>query len=170
MKKFVITGGPSIGKTTVIEILASRGYATVPEAARMIAEEEKIKNTDFLPWKNLAKFQELVFQRQIELEARAHGETVFIDRGVVDGVGYCRFGKVPVPEGIYAVGKNRYDKVFLLEPLGIYEEDGIRSRKFEDAEKLHTYVIDAYKEFGYQLTSVPVLPPEERVDFILAGI
>ena len=63
MKKYVITGGPGIGKTTVIEILSSRGYEIVPEAARIIIEEEQINDSDALPWKNLKKFQNLVAQK-----------------------------------------------------------------------------------------------------------
>ncbi len=51
MKKYVLTGGPSVGKITVIEILAKRGYKILPEVARMIIEEERIKGTDILPWK-----------------------------------------------------------------------------------------------------------------------
>ena len=57
MKAHVITGGPGVGKTTVVEILARRGYAIVPEAARMIIEEERLKDSDVLPWKNLSLFQ-----------------------------------------------------------------------------------------------------------------
>lgn len=53
MKKYVITGGPGIGKTTVIELLASRGYVIVLEVARLITEEEKSKGSDILPWLNL---------------------------------------------------------------------------------------------------------------------
>ena len=170
MQKIVITGGPSIGKTTVIEILAARGYSTVPEAARIVIEEETIKGTDSLPWGNRAKFQELVFKKQLTLEAEASRETVFIDRGILDGVAYCKYANVPVPPAMYTLEKNRYDKIFILNSLGIYEEDGIRSRTLEDAEKLHQLIEEVYEEFGYQPIAVPVLPPEERVNFILEKI
>ncbi len=170
MKKVVITGGPSIGKTTVIELLAARGYATVPEAARLVIIEERVKDSDLLPGKNLAGFQEVVVQKQLALEAAAEGEIVFLDRSVVDGVAYCRLGNVPVPPEIHTVGKNRYDHIFLLDSLGIYVEDGVRSKDLEDAEQLQLLVEEAYKEFGYAIVRVPVLTPEERVDFILARI
>src|SRR5690348_8349682 len=109
MQKVVITGGPSIGKTTVIEILASRGFATVPEAARIVIEEEKLKGSDLLPWRNFAKFQELVFRKQLELEAQASGEVIFLDRGVVDGIGYCKCYGLPLPAGLEAAARtHRY--------------------------------------------------------------
>jgi predicted ATPase len=170
MKKIVITGGPSIGKTTVIELLASRGYKTLPEVARIIIEEETIKGSDVLPGKNLQKFQQAVAERQLAIEAQAEGDIVFLDRSLVDGAGYCRYGGVVVPEAILEQGRHRYDKVFLLASLGIYVKDGVRGRTLEDAQKIHQYIEEAYEEFGYAPIHVPVLPPEERVDYILERI
>ena len=71
MKAHVITGGPGVGKTTVVEILARRGYAIAPEAARMIIEEERLKDSDVLPWKNLSLFQIEVAKRQSATEQAA---------------------------------------------------------------------------------------------------
>lgn len=170
MKKYVLTGGPSVGKTTVIEILASRGYTVVPEAARMIIEEEMLKKSDALPSKNIGAFQKLVAQRQLDLENKTKGEIVFYDRGIVDGYAYCKIGNAPVPQLILDNAKERYDNIFFLESLGLYIEDGIRSRAFEDAEKVHSGIKEAYYEFGYDPITVPVLSPEERVDFILGKI
>lgn len=170
MQKIVLTGGPSVGKTTVIEILASRYYKVIPEAARMIIEEEKIKNSDALPWKDIGKFQNLVAKRQLELEAKATGDVVFFDRGIVDGYAYCKIGNAPVPELILNDSRNRYDKVFFLESIGIYVEDSVRSKTFEDGLKIHNKIMEAYLEFGYTPIAVPALSPERRVDFILSLI
>jgi len=170
MKKIVLTGGPSVGKTTIIEILASKGYTVVPEAARMIIEEEKIKGSDALPWKDIGKFQHLVAERQIELEAEATGNFVFYDRGIVDGYAYCKVSDVPVSNLILDNAKGRYDKIFFLESLGLYVEDGIRSKDFEDALAIHNKIKESYIKFGYDPITVPVLPPDQRVDFILKSI
>jgi predicted ATPase len=86
MKKYVITGGPGIGKTTIIELLAMKGYKIVPEAARMIIEEEKLVESDAVPWKNLQLFQEKVAARQLELESVVKGDVIFLDRGIIDGL------------------------------------------------------------------------------------
>ncbi|MES2203371.1 MAG: ATP-binding protein [Patescibacteria group bacterium] len=171
MQKIVITGGPSIGKTTLVEILASRGYAVVPEAARIIIEEEKLKVSGVLPTGEFAKFQELVFKRQLELEAGASGDVVFFDRGIVDGIGYCKCYGLPLPEGLDAAAKtNRYDKVFILDPVGKYEADGVRFSGAEKDKDVHPFIEAAYREYGYYPTVVPALTPDDRVDFILANI
>ncbi len=170
MKKYVITGGPGIGKTTVIEILASRGHKVVPEAARMIMEEEKMKGSDALPWINLQSFQELVAERQLKLEEMDTEAVTFHDRGIVDGYGYSILGKVKPPEIIEKLGRGRYEKVFVLDPLPFYENDTSRWEDKDEGLKIHLAIIDAYKHSGYKPVSVPVLPPEERVNFILSHI
>ena len=167
MKTCVLTGGPSVGKTTVVEILASRGYGIVPEAARLIAEEECIKGTGISPARSIQTFQQYVAERQLKLESEARGELVFLDRGIVDGYAYCTFAKVPVPRQILDAGRGRYDRVFLLDSLGKYVEDGVRSRATEDPDRIHELIQEAYRTFGYDLIRVPVLPPEGRVDFIV---
>lgn len=170
MKKYVLTGGPGIGKTTIIEILSSMGYEIVPEAARIIIEEEQFKNTDALPWKNLQKFQNLVVQKQLEDENKIKNEIVFLDRGIIDGYGYCMLGNAEVPELIIQNAQNRYEKVFILDQLETYANDSARLETHDEAKKVHEAIIDAYQHFGYELVFVPVLPPEDRVKFILDNL
>ena len=47
---FVVTGGPSAGKTSLIEELAHRGFHTIPESGRVIIREEMQSGGDALPW------------------------------------------------------------------------------------------------------------------------
>jgi len=171
-KRYVIAGGPGIGKSTLIEILASRGNTIVPEAARIIIEEEKIKKSDALPWKDVQRFQELLAKRQLKAERECKAEKAFLDRGLIDGYAYCILEKVLVPKIILEQirtkeGKPRYDKIFILDPLPFYEKDD--NRRFDKAKqmKVHKAIEDSYKKFGYTPIHVPVLPPEKRADFIL---
>lgn len=169
-KKYVLTGGPGIGKTTLIKLLALRGYAIVPEAARYVIEQEQAIDGDALPWKDNAKFQEKVMIYQIELEEVIGEEITFLDRGLVDGDGYsAHFGNLP-PEGLADLGRGRYEKVFLLDQLPNYQNDESRLEDFEEAGRIHQALEDAYVRFGYDIVKVPVLPPDERVEYILAQI
>lgn len=170
MKKYVLTGGPGVGKTTVIKILASMGYEIVPEAARIIIEVEKIKDSDVLPWKNLQKFQEKVAELQIKTEKMISGEIIFQDRSIIDGMAYCKLGNVIPPEIIEIVARGRYDKIFVLNSLTNCEQDGTRRESFEEAKYVHLAIIEVYKSFGYEPIFVPVLPPRERVEFILNNL
>ena len=167
MKKIVLTGGPNVGKTALVEVLAKRFYIVSPEAARLIIDEERPKKSDVLPWKDVAKFQEVVAKRQLELEAKAKGDLMFFDRGVVDGAAYCKVSNIPVPQIILDNARGRYDKVFFLEPFPIQAEEKTRSRIPDETAKIHQAVREIYIEFGYEPIVVPALPPEKRVDYIL---
>src|SRR5580658_9663936 len=78
----VITGGPSVGKTTIITLLAERGFRVVEEFATQIIKEGKI-----LPWVDRSKFQAEVLRRQVQAESaiRNYPGPIFLDRGLFDG-------------------------------------------------------------------------------------
>jgi predicted ATPase len=168
MKKYVLTGAPSVGKTTVLNILAARGYEIVNEAADEIIREEREKpNKGSLSLGNVKSFQELVAARQLELEAKAQSEIVFLDRGITDGYAFCKLAQVDVPAIIVDESRGRYEAVFFLESLGTYEYDGVRTGDLNGANQISPLIKEAYQFFGYSLVSVPVATPEERADFIL---
>jgi predicted ATPase len=59
--------------------------------------------------------------------------------------------------------------VFVLEPLSFAADHG----RIEDSEtqaNLHYAIRDTYLELGFAVVDVPVLAPEERVDFILERV
>ena len=171
MKKYVLTGGPSVGKTTLIRLLAECGYGTVSEAADDIIKEERAKpNGGVLGAHDVYRFQEIVAERQLKLEEAAVDEIVFLDRGVVDGYGYCKYAGVEVPSVIVNNGRGRYDKVFILDSLGAYEYDGVRTGSLEKANAIIPFIKNAYEFFGYKPISVPVLGPEKRLAFILTTL
>ena len=60
----VITGGPSVGKTTIISQLSQRGFKVVEEFATQIIKEGQV-----LPWVDRIGFQEEVLKRQLAAEA-----------------------------------------------------------------------------------------------------
>ena len=124
MKKYVLTGGPGVGKSTVLRILASRGFSVVPEIARELIEDEHKKNSDILPWRNHAKFQNMVARKQYAAEKEIINSVgTFLDRSLVDGYAYCKYANTPIPQIILDGARNRYDKIFLLEQLPIYRKD-----------------------------------------------
>lgn len=94
----------------------------------------------------------------------------FLDRGFIDGYAYCEYEKVPVPKIVIDNGKNQYDRIFLLEQLPVYQNDANRKEDKVSADLIHKAIIDSYIKFGYKLINVPVLPPNERVDFIISKL
>ena len=84
MKRFILTGTPGSGKTTIIRALEAAGFSTVPEAATdVIAQEAKRGNS--APWRR-PDFIDMIIalqkQRQIET-ADNGGAAQFHDRSPV---------------------------------------------------------------------------------------
>ncbi len=77
-----ITGGPSVGKSTLVNGLRECGYAVVPEQASVVIQKGK-----YLPWIDRDGFQKEVLRRQLLAESKylETDEVVFLDRGILDG-------------------------------------------------------------------------------------
>lgn len=169
MPRHILTGGPGVGKTTLLNLLQQRGCAVFPEAARQIITEQQ--PSGILPWTNLPAFQKLTLERQLLLESLEHDtETThhFHDRGVIDGIAYCRTGNIPLPPDLHLSSlRSTYTTIFLLEPLQHYTTDEQRKEDPLLARTLHDAIHTAYLDYGYTPIHVPALPPPERADFIL---
>lgn len=169
---YVLTGGPGSGKTTTIERLAARGYKTTIEHARhYIQTQMRNGRTAEQVRKNQEEFQLEVLKMQMEEEAQlAPEETVFLDRALPDALAYYHFLKLPVrQELVTAIRKYRYKKVFILELLPLIQDDA--RKEDEKAQKeIHYLLIEVYLSMQIPVVHVPVLKPEERVDFILHNL
>jgi predicted ATPase len=169
---YAVSGAPSSGKTTTVRLLAARGYRTTEEQARAIIAEEMAKGRTLEEVRGAGEwFQEVILQRQLALEAQLpRDETVFLDRGTPDGLAYERFLKLqPNPALTEAAQRSAYRRVFVLEPLAFIADHG-RIEDTETQTNLHHAIRDTYVELGFDVVDVPLLVPEERVDFILARL
>ena len=140
----------------------------IPEVPRIIIEEQNASGGDLVPWKKMKEFNEEMTRRQQEFEATATDEVHFLDRGVIDGLAYCEFGRVEPPQILVeAASTASYDKIFLLLPLPHYENDEVRKESKEDQTRLHGLIKKAYESQGYRVIEVPPWSVEKRVEFIL---
>lgn len=174
---FVITGGPGVGKTTLINALNQRGYSTIPEEARKIIQHQIQTHGDGLPWKNKIFYSKLMLQASIEtfklVTAKTSDEIIFFDRGILDSVCYMKMENIPKSlEVENDLHKYRYsEKVFLLPPwLEIYETDNERKQTWEEAVYTHNKMKQIYLEYGYEIIEVPIGTTEERCNFVMEYI
>ena len=172
LKKYVLTGSSYSGKTTLINELAIRGYHTVPEGARLLIKSELDSGGLILPWINRRAFLEKLDDFQMDLESKIDGSAsfAFLDRGLPDDLAYYRLhGIEPSRKVLLDFGNNEYEHVFLLETLPGYQTDDVRKEPLELVQKLRVMHEQAYRDWGYDVTVVPVMSVEERLDFILSN-
>ena len=169
---YVITGGPGSGKTTSINLLKARGYKTTIEHARHYLDTQRIKGKTVEEVRiNQAEFQMGILDMQIEQEQQLSADDViFLDRAIPDSLAYCRFLDLPEDKKLSdALRTVFYKKVFIMECLPLVQDYARREDKAAQ-KKIHSLLIEVYESLHFPIISIPVLPSEERIDFILKNL
>ena len=169
---YVITGGPSSGKTTTVTLLKERGYITTFEHARHYLDTQRLKGRTVEDAReNQLEFQLGVLEMQIEQESGISPDVlVFLDRAIPDALAYYRFLNLPVDEKLTkALRTVSYKKIFILDCLPLVN-DYARSEDDIAQKKIHTLLTEVYEALPFPIVKVPVLPPDERVDLILKNL
>jgi predicted ATPase len=168
---YILSGGPGVGKTTVLNALKARGVLCVPETARAIIQAQVRIGGDALHHADRSKFRDLMLSHGIA-DFEGMTETtrpVFFDRGIPELLGYAP----PLPEYVRnAIRLYRYNpKVFILPPWQeIYRTDAERTHTWEHAVAVYHDVKKAYADSGYAIVEPPKAGVDECVEFILGEI
>ncbi len=174
MQRYILTGTPGSGKTTIIRELQSRGFAVVEEAATdVIALEGAKGNPD--PWKRPDFIDQITrLQRQRQLASSTLPNTwQFYDRSPICTYALSRYlGYVPSAYLLEEIQRIEHAKVyqkqvFFLENLGFCEPTEARKITFAEALLFETIHAEVYSSFGYELIKIPASPLLARVARIL---
>lgn len=169
---YVITGGPGSGKTTTVDLLQKRGYKTTIENARHYLETQRASGKTVEEIRaNQREFQLGVLRMQIEQESSlSPDDIVFLDRAIPDARAYYRFLDLPEdPILTEAIRTVSYKKIFLLDCLPLVN-DYARRENEAGQKKIHRLLTEVYESLPFPVIKVPILPAEERVDFVLANL
>lgn len=168
---YIITGAPSTGKTSVLNVLHERGYKCHNEIARQVIRENLDSGLEVFPWNQMRLFSDMVLDRMKDLVKTLNpGHVQFLDRSMVDLIGYMRFADKEVPghyiDEALSVGYSK--KVFFL-PIWdeIYTTDEERKENLHEAQSISNALMEAYQSLGFELIEVPKGSVATRVDFIL---
>lgn len=168
----IITGGPSAGKSTLIDCLAGRGYGSTLEAGRAILQAQASIAEPPLPWADQLLFAELILSWELRSyrAATEHDGLVFFDRGLPEVVGfYTQDGLAVPPHFRNAAARYRYHpRVFIAPPWqAIFTQDQERTQTYDDALRQHDVLVDCYTAAGYELVTLPLVSAEARASFVL---
>ena len=171
----VVTGPPGSGKSTLIDALAAAGVRTSAEVGRRIIRDQVAIGGTALPWGDERAFAELMIVEEVAAHAvaLAHGAPVVLDRGVPDVIGFLRASGLPVPPAFDAAARaHRYNPRVFLAPFWaeIFRVDPERPGPPERAQRTEVIMRDTYRDYGYELVTLPRVSVAERVAFVLNAL
>lgn len=171
--RFVVTGGPGAGKTTVLHALERDGFVCVPESARAIIKERR--GAGLSPRPPAEQFARQVLERDIDNYRRTAmtGKPVFFDRGLGDALGGLQhtgtLSATEVEAYLQEFPCNR--TAFILPPWEeIYCTDDERDQTYEHSVRVHGDILGWYERNAYHMVEVPRLPVPDRAAFMLNQI
>jgi len=171
--RIAITGGPGVGKTTLIDELARLGYPTVRESAREVIRERLGRGEP--PRPDPVTFAREILRRDIEKYrgSASLAGPVFFDRTPVEAITMLHEA-VAIDDGERDLLLSTYRfhaPVFVLPPWReIYVTDAERDQPFDGADAIHRLTLDWYGNAGYSIALLPLASPRERAQFVLRAL
>jgi len=172
-QRYILTGGPGAGKTTVLELLRTKGFTCKPEVAREIIKERLSKGLS--PRPAPAQFAQEILAKEIAQydQSKLERPPIFFDRGIGDALcmlaQYGAMGDAQIASQLIQRPYNRM--IFLFPPWReIYTTDAERDQSYEEAIEVYKEVRQWYQQLGFILVLVPLGRAERRVEFILNAV
>jgi predicted ATPase len=174
MKRYILTGTPGSGKTSILRELKSQGYAVVEEAATdVIAREQMLGNPEpYLQPEFIDTIVRLQKLRQLEA-SMCPDQLQWYDRSPICTLALSKYLGFPASasllEEIERIERERiYQRhVFFIENLGFRQLTEARKITFEESlvfEKIHE---KTYTSLGYDLIKIAPEALSKRVHRIM---
>lgn len=168
----VVTGGPGVGKTALVDALRGRGYGGTEEAARAIIRDQRSIGRPDISAAHPILFGELMLAAEIRSYRMAGDQPgpVFFDRAIPELTGFFRAHGGAVPAYVDAAARAyRYRATVLLAPVWpeIFAQDAERTQTLDHARRVEVEIIASYRAYGYRVVKLPIATVEERVEFVL---
>lgn len=159
----VITGPPSSGKTTLLNLFADAGEKTSPDSTRQLITDVVAAGRDAEEFRFADDFQSRVLEAMAAAEDRLDpNERVFLEYALPCNIAFHRTeGRELTPGLAEAARRSRYDAVFILDPV-TWENDAQRVEDAEYQAAVHRHMIDVYRELDYDPILLPPVSPADR--------
>jgi predicted ATPase len=172
MKRYILTGTPGCGKTSIIRSLEVAGYVVIEEAATDIIAlrqaqgiAEPHTQASFID--DITNLQKL---RQIRI-ADVH-DVQFYDRSPVCTYALSVWLGFPISTTLademerIAKAQTYQKQVFFIDNLGFCEPTAARKISFEDSLRFEKVHEETYRSFGYECVRVASQTLSARVEQI----
>ena len=173
-QKYIITGAPGTGKTTIINALKKEGYSCAEEISRELIAEQIDIGGNILPWKDQIAFENQIANRRSKQYLDSPENCIcFFDRSSIDCIAYLNSNKLEATSQIIEIIKNcTFNKTVFYTPIweDIFENDKERKEDFKKSIQIEEEIIKCYNSYNYNIIEIPKTTLEKRVNFILSQI
>src|SRR6266516_3757441 len=141
MRRYILTGTPGAGKTSILRLLEARGYSVIDEAATAVIAQAQAR-------------------RQADAAAIAADVQVYDRSPICTHALACYLGRSLSPALAAEISRIERDQVyerqvFFIRNLGFCEPTAARRISFTESlvfERIHS---GSYRGFGYELIDIP---------------
>ncbi len=148
--------------------MAQRGFYVIQEAARAYIDGQLASGRTLKEIKaDIVSFERHILYEKVHTENRLlKSRTVFLDRAVPDSIAYYQIEGLDTREPLSHCRKVRYKKIFLFDRLN-FERDAVRSENQALATKIEKTLEKSYRDLGYSVIRIPVVPITQRIELVL---
>lgn len=151
-----LEAGSSTGKTEIIKKLRAEGFNCIDEVTTPIIAG------GITPAIGREPFQRLILDAQLAAESAVRGcdGIWFLDRGLLIGRAHFVDENLPIPDWYDQLDVSHYAHAFIIEPVGIFEKNGIRPARENLAWSTRmTDLVEAeYRRRGIGTTRIGPMP------------
>ncbi len=172
-RRIVLSGCSGGGKSTLLQEMSQRGYATIAEPGRRVVKAEQKAHGSALPWIDPKAFCLKVIETAFDDMARAPDGLVLFDRSALDALIWFERTGTDLDKAVRdKIFRLEYDRhVFLFPPWPeIFVQDSQRQHDLSDALAEYEGLCDRLPKLGFKTTLVPKRPVSERADWLEARL
>ena len=167
-QKYIITGAPGTGKTSIINELKKRTFNCIDEYARKVISKTRHTHSEIIACENI-----IANMRTQEYLNSPKDRLCFFDRSALDCVAYLKINNLdPTSEIHKNIKICNFNTTVFYTPIWerIYKNDNERKENIKQARKIEAFILETYRAYGYKLVQIPKLTITERADFIISKI
>ena len=164
IKRYIITGAPGTGKSSVLNELIKHEYTCFPEVSREIIKEQQEIGGDLFPWMNLKGFAKECYHKMFADCKSAQKGINFFDRGIPDNIAYLKRRNLKVDD-FYFENLKCYEQEIFFFPVWpeIFKNDPQRPESIDEAYLLEKYLIDTYMSLGFKIYKMSLVNIDQRI-------
>lgn len=167
----VITGPPSSGKTTLLNLVDGCGFPVSHDSTRALIAQVIGEGRDAEEFRFADDFQPRTLEAMSAAEDLLDPATrTFLEYALPCNIAFHRTEGLELTPGLAnAAVRWRYAHVFICDPLPwVGDEQRVEDETYQ--RQVHAYMGDVYRGLGYSPVAVPPLSPTDRLDFVLGAL